>query len=183
MPSKDQLWTQEEIDNIPNVAAKYTELSEFQEKEERVVRKARRLGIYKEITKGMTRQKPERTKAAVKRRAKSCKTSGEFGRKYPLDYQKAARKNWLAEFFPDSYTPTPLTKERVSWNIDKLAEEAKKYKTRTEFKKGNWYAYVRSGELGVRDEICAHMPMSNASRQQKQKQEIEAAEAAKKANS
>lgn len=182
MPSKDQLWTQEEIDNIPNVAAQYKTLSEFQEKEARLVRKARRLGIYENITKHMIRQKPERTKAAVKRRAKSCETSGEFGRKYPLDYQKAARKGWLAEFFPDSYTPTPLTKERVSWNEENLAKEAQKYKTRTEFKNGSWYAYVRSGELGIRDKICSHMPMSNASRQKKQKQEVQAAEEAKKAN-
>ena len=43
------------------------------------------------------------------------------------------------------------------WTLDELKREARKYKTRGAFQKGNWNAYKASQRRGILKEICSHM--------------------------
>ncbi len=158
MAKKDQTWTQEEIDKIPDVAKKYKTRAEFSKNDPRTVRKARSLGIWDDITKHMKHGKAEIPESEIRKAAAKCESSGDFNQKHPNMYQKAARLKILQELFPDTYVPNPPKSPRKRWTEDMIREEAKKYSTRSDFKRGSEYAYARSGALGIRDEVCAHMP-------------------------
>jgi hypothetical protein len=49
----------------------------------------------------------------------------------------------------------------VKWNEAMLRDEALKYKTRNEFRKGPTKAYQAAFKRGILDEICQHMDASN----------------------
>src|ERR1700690_2603285 len=44
------------------------------------------------------------------------------------------------------------------WYIDTLKKEAAKYKTRSDFMRGNYGAYLAAKRWGLMEEICRHMP-------------------------
>lgn len=46
---------------------------------------------------------------------------------------------------------------RMRWTYEMLAEEAKKYKTKSEFRKGSPSAYTIAYRYGIMDKICTHM--------------------------
>ena len=47
---------------------------------------------------------------------------------------------------------------RLKWTLEKIKEEALKYKTRSEFAKYNNSAYNAAKRMGIFENICAHMP-------------------------
>ena len=48
------------------------------------------------------------------------------------------------------------------WNLKNIKKEAKKYTTRTQFKKNAYSAYKKARELNILDNICSHMqPQGN----------------------
>jgi len=47
--------------------------------------------------------------------------------------------------------------KRTKWTKEKIIQEAKKYTSRGEFKKGNPNAYSASRRLECIDQACAHM--------------------------
>ena len=46
---------------------------------------------------------------------------------------------------------------KIKWTHKKLAEEAKKFQTKKDFKMFSHSAYVTAVKNGVLDEICSHM--------------------------
>ncbi|MAX66512.1 MAG: hypothetical protein CME66_06215 [Halobacteriovoraceae bacterium] len=47
---------------------------------------------------------------------------------------------------------------KKKWTKEKLAKEAKKYTTRSEFKNSSPSAYVIARKSGLLDKVCSHMP-------------------------
>jgi hypothetical protein len=47
--------------------------------------------------------------------------------------------------------------KRIRWTVEKLQEEALKYKARGDFKKNNQAAYMSAWRKGILDQICSHM--------------------------
>jgi hypothetical protein len=45
----------------------------------------------------------------------------------------------------------------MTWTIEELAKEARRYKTRTAFQKGSRNAYTAAWRRGLLDELCVHM--------------------------
>lgn len=78
----------------------------------------------------------------------------EFINKSLNAYNAARRNKWLDEICKH------MGKNKIKnnyWTKEKCAEEALKYKSKNEFEKGSPTAYVKSGKMGWKDEICSHM--------------------------
>lgn len=46
---------------------------------------------------------------------------------------------------------------RIRWTLEKLRIEARKYGTRSGFRKGNKSAYNAASKMGILDQVCSHM--------------------------
>lgn len=68
-------------------------------------------------------------------------------------YQSAKRNGWLDEICQHMGEKA----KRDYWTYEKCKEEALKYKHRNQFEKNSPTAYVKSGKMGWKDEICSHM--------------------------
>ena len=86
--------------------------------------------------------------------SKKYETRAEFKKKNKGAYQAAQRKKIL-----DDVCPPKLYNQHTGgyWTNERLATEAKKYKTRAEFNKNSCAAYKKSLKLGIADDICSHM--------------------------
>ena len=71
--------------------------------------------------------------------AKKYKTRGEFQKGCSGAYQVALRNNWLDNYL---WLKSIKSKPWGYWNIETCEIEARKHKTRAEFKRGNYQAYV-----------------------------------------
>jgi hypothetical protein len=61
---------------------------------------------------------------------------------------------------------------QAKWSLEKLKEEALKYKTRSEFKKKNGSAYNAASKIGILGQICSHMkPLHNSWTNEKLREE------------
>lgn len=87
-------------------------------------------------------------KAALKYQSKV-----EFKKKDGSAYSTAVRNGWIEQICTHMVKPTP----KIKWTYEKLAEEAKKYKTKKDFKQLSHSAYVTAVRNGVLDEVCRHM--------------------------
>lgn len=85
---------------------------------------------------------------ACKEEAKKYKTKADFRKFSSAAYSAALKKGWLNEYDWFEITRTP----RGHWNHETCKEEAKKYKTRTEFCKGSNGAYEVAWRNGWLDE-------------------------------
>ena len=81
----------------------------------------------------------------------------EFKKNSPNIYNACVRNKWLEDVC--SHMGEPLIKNDF-WTKDRCREEALKYKTSHEFEVGSPSAYVKSGYMGWKDEICSHMETS-----------------------
>lgn len=70
----------------------------------------------------------------------------------PSAYRYAEGQGLLEELFPGK-----IEKRRAKWTVEQLAEEAKKYQTRTEFVTSCPAAYHAAYIRGILDLICGHM--------------------------
>ena len=92
------------------------------------------------------------TKDKCEEEALKYKYRCDFDKNSPA-YQAAKRNGWLDDVCKHM---TPKIKNNY-WTKDKCAEEALKYKYRSDFEKNSPTAYVKSGKMGWKDEICSHM--------------------------
>lgn len=74
-------------------------------------------------------------------------------------YCASLRNKWIDEICGHM----DILKRLNYWTKDKCKEEALKYNTKSEFEKGSPTAYVKSGKMGWKDEICSHM-LSNGNK-------------------
>ena len=92
--------------------------------------------------------------------ANKYKTRNEFRKKSSGAYTKAANINILDELFKKHKNNGYADKSKTNliWTIDKLKEEVKKYKTRSEFYKKSSGAYDRALNLNILDELFKNHP-------------------------
>lgn len=101
-------------------------------------------------------QKPKGywTKERCHIEASKYSTKADFRRGCASGYSKAKKMGWLSDICshmvsnrrPDGY-----------WNKARVIEEAKKYKTRTDFSRGTSSAYNAAQANGWLDQACSHM--------------------------
>lgn len=88
------------------------------------------------------------TREACYEIALSCKTQAELRKKAKGAYMAAYRNGWL-----DDYTWFVLVQKPTGyWNKERCEEEARKYKTKNEFQKGNGSAYMAALKNGWLDD-------------------------------
>jgi len=86
--------------------------------------------------------------------AKQCKTRGEWKRKFKKSYSKAVRAKWLDVCCKHmDYIQLP----NGYWTKERCIEEAKKYKTKTEWSINSSSSYTIAHKNGWLDECTKHM--------------------------
>jgi hypothetical protein len=99
------------------------------------------------------------TKAEALDDAKQYRSYPEWRKNSSL-YQIAIKNGWLAEckahMIPEREARSIA---KLKWTKEKAAEVAKKYKSRSEFKKANSSAYTRARINGWLEDICSHMSL------------------------
>ncbi len=90
------------------------------------------------------------TKEKCKEAVLTCKNRTEVQAKYPQAYNLANKNGWLDEWFPWKEGDKKL---HYYWTKEKIKEEAKKYKTRTEFHTKAAQPYKKALEMGLMDEL------------------------------
>ncbi len=98
---------------------------------------------------------PRWTKESLHDAAKEYSTRSDFLKGNPAA-ASAAKRRGIWDDVCAHMEAKP--KNPSSWNDETCALEAKKHKTRTEFKLQSPTAYRRAHELGIMDSICSHMP-------------------------
>lgn len=147
MKKRKYRWLSKEF--CEGVARKFKTLRAFRRSDWSVASKAMSEGWLDEYT-WLKRQRVKRgtySKEECRRLAKKCKTLSEFTTKYRCAEVVANRNGWLKEFTWLERQRAP----RVRWTTEALVEESKKYRTLSDFYKGNRNAYgmaYRHGLLG-----------------------------------
>lgn len=79
-----------------------------------------------------------------------CSTKTEFQKKYPQAYRVANKNGWYKSYdwFLDTEELKRLHYPNLKWTYESCYEEAKKYKTRSEFQRENLGAYTASWRKG-----------------------------------
>lgn len=122
-----------------NEAKKYNSKIEFKKKNNGVYSKALKMGWLDDYD-WFERPKSHNYKwtyDACYKSAKECKTKAEFKKKYPSAYSSARENGWLVEYIWFENTH----KLNGYWTYERCYEEAKKYKNKVDFRKGNSSAY------------------------------------------
>lgn len=129
-----------------SVARSCSDTKEFWNRHRSVAQKALREGWYEEYT-WLPRFRVHRnywTEEACREEAKKYGSVREFREKSPTAYVTANREGWAMAY-------TWLEREvapKGIWTEDRCLEEAKKYKTKTEFLKGSPSAYYTACRKG-----------------------------------
>ena len=93
------------------------------------------------------------TKQKCKEEALKYKSRSDFRKNNTNAYNASSRNGWLN----DICSHMDYIKKSNYWTKEKCEEEALRYKTKSEFEKGSPSAYVKSGYMGWKDDICSHM--------------------------
>ena len=95
------------------------------------------------------------TKEKCKEVALLCKYRNEFNKRYKVAYVISSRNGWLTEICSnmeyDNVTPPYF------WTKEKCKEVASKYRSRSDFQRGDYNVYRRAYDNEWLDEICNHM--------------------------
>jgi hypothetical protein len=97
------------------------------------------------------------TKEQVLADAKKYQTYPEWRKNSPI-FQIAIKNGWLEECKAHMLSEFEVrSKGKLVWTKEKVAELAKKYTSRSEFKSANSSAYTRARINGWLEDVCAHM--------------------------
>lgn len=122
-----------------NEAMKYKTRSDFAKKAGAAYRVSRKKGWSKDYSWFIDIQKPSGywTYETCYEEARKYNTRGDFSRESQTAYNRARSEKWLDDYtwFVSNSTPAGF------WTYEKCFDEAKKYKTRSEFNKKAGYAY------------------------------------------
>ena len=86
------------------------------------------------------------------------KVKGDFERGVKSAYQIAYKNGWLDDVCSHMVSSR---KPNGYWTIDRIKEEALKYKSRNDFKKGSPSAYSKALANNLLDDVCSHMLIKN----------------------
>lgn len=99
------------------------------------------------------------TKEQVLADARKYENYPEWRKNSPV-FQIAIKNGWLEECKAHMLSEFEVrSKGKLIWTKEKIAELAKKYKSRSEFKSANSSAYTRARVNGWLDDICSHMSL------------------------
>ena len=100
------------------------------------------------------------TKTAVFEAALKHKYKKDFNLAYPGAYEAAKKYGWFAEatVHLENKRPIPL-----KWTEEKVIADAKKYATRSEWKKASQGAYTAARRLDILDKVAGHMVYKSSS--------------------
>lgn len=113
-------------------------------------------GWLADITSHMTRDRKWRywTFEKVKKVALRCRTRDDLSTRAGGAFAAAKRNGWLDEVCKHMI---PVSRPANYWGKTTIADEAKKFPTRTKFRLGAGGAYHRARRSGWLDEVCGHM--------------------------
>lgn len=144
-----KIWT---LEKLQEEALKYTSRVEFKTNNLSAYRCAKRRYCLDDICKYMKRlrNKPYTTED-LGNIAKNFLTRGEFQKKNSSAYGVALNKGILDQIC------VHMVSLLTSYSIEKIQEEALKFKTRKDFQVGS-PAYRAAWRRGILDRVCSHMP-------------------------
>jgi predicted GIY-YIG superfamily endonuclease len=104
----------------------------------------------------ISNQKPSGywTKERCATEAKKYNTRAEFRRNNGSAYSKALKSKWANDICGHMLI---TMKAKGYWTKERCSEEAKRHKTRTDFKRGNSAAYSKALKSKWIDDVCIHM--------------------------
>lgn len=153
-------WMQKE--RCIEAARKCKTRNEFQKKYRTAYKNCLRFGWSDEAYHHMiSYQKPRgywQDKVHCREAASQCKTRKEFRKKFKAAYDSCRAHGWYEEICSD----LEVLRDIYKWSsVEAIHEEAKKYKSRTEFAKKNGAAFSAAHRLGVIEFVCSHMEKMN----------------------
>jgi very-short-patch-repair endonuclease len=152
----NKYWTKE---LVISEAQKHQTQSEWRKAGGGSMGAARENGWIQEATAHMiSKQKPNGywTKERVLEEAKKYSYQTEWIKAGGGSFSIAQKKKWLAEACAHMKSPkVPMG----YWTKERLIDDAKKYKSRVEWKKANGSAYATAGTKGYLEECCVHMEL------------------------
>ena len=146
-------YTKEELLGI---SCRYESLSEFKKNELRAYQAAQRKRILSQIRAMMKEESKEChiwTEDELMSAVKQCKTKKELRDKFPRQYDSISRRKDRQKFF------SLLIRKKYCKELtkDEIVSEAKKYKTRSAFRKNSQGVYHEACIRGILDDVCKHM--------------------------
>ena len=145
-------WTKEEC---TEEALRYTKRSDFSAGSHGAYTASKYKGWLDDICVHMDNEsKPQWNFDACRQEALKYSTRAEFKRESGGAYAAARRARWLDDICKHMRSKT---KPIGFWTREHCAEEALKFKSKEDFRKGAGGAYVASNRQGWLEEICKHM--------------------------
>jgi hypothetical protein len=147
-------WT---YDTIKEEAKKYNKRGDFMRESSTAYEKAAKNGWLPDITKHMGDRKPRGywTYGKVEEEAKKYNTKAEFSKGSHSSYYAALKNGWIDDI--TKHMVRIEQKPKGYWTYEKVEEEAKKYNTRWEFRKGCSSAYSSALKNEWVDDVTKHM--------------------------
>lgn len=138
---------------------KYGNRTEFQKKERNLVYYLKKMGWFDEVINKIPKNNKNKNQIWTKKKclteAKKYKTRSEWAYKNKSSYNSAQKQKILDLCCSHM---KEILKPRGFWNnLENCVENAKKYKTRTEWSKSNSIAYNMARKNGWLDKCCSHM--------------------------
>ena len=140
-------------DEVCLLAINFTTVSAFKRSHGGAYEHARKNGYLIEINQLMESGNETWTYDKIRQCALKCQTRKEFIEEFNGAYRAANRMDILT----DVTSHMGASQTALKWTEERSAVEAKKYFTRTEFKRANQTCYERARKGGYLDRICAHM--------------------------
>lgn len=146
-------WTDEAI---LEEAKKYSSKEDFRKACSAAYTIAHKRGIIEKVCSHMASSRKTRdywTFEQCQKAASKYQSRNDFKKNDGSAYSTAVRNGWIEQICTHMIKPAP----KIKWTHKKLAEEAKKFQTKKDFKMFSHSAYVTAVKNGVLDEICSHM--------------------------
>lgn len=151
-------------EHVMEEAKKYASKKEFEENSHSAFLAAHRYGFIKEMN-WLVKQKQHGKNywnhEHIKEEASKYKTKTQFANGNRPAYNAARRLNFIEKLFPNKIKQTQKLKKisndklpKGYWkNKENMMKEARKYKTKEEFQKGNLTAFLAAHRYGFIDEM------------------------------
>ena len=146
-------WTDEAI---LEEAKKYSSKDDFRKACSAAYTIAHKRGIIEKVCSHMASTRKKRdywTFEQCQKAASKYQSRNDFKKNDGSAYSTAVRNGWIEQICSNMVKPAP----KIKWTHEKLAEEAKKYNSKKDFKLFSHSAYVTAVRNGVLDDICRHM--------------------------
>ena len=148
--------------DIVSAASKFTQISQWHKEDQKTYQAAQRMKLLNDpdvvghFTKGEVINK-KWVKERVLKVVKDFQSVSEWKIKSPGSY-KAARADGYFEEIKSQMSPPA---KEPKWNLESIAADAKKYSTKSEWRKHSGSAYVAAKRLRIIDDVCGHMTVLN----------------------